>query len=55
MIRTVILWGLLLALAAFALQYLQYSYFVRALPVQIYIGVVATVFAGGGAYLGWRG
>lgn len=54
MIRTVVIWGLLLALAAFALEYLKYGYFIRALPVQIYIGIVATVFAAGGAWLGWR-
>ena len=54
MIRTIVIWGVLLALAAFALDYLKYGYFVRAFPVQVYVAIVATVFAAGGAYLGWR-
>ncbi len=54
MIRTVVIWGVVLALGAFALQWLQYRYVVHAFPVQVYVGVVATVFAGAGAWLGWR-
>ena len=44
----------MLALGAFALQWLQYRYVVHAFPVQVYVGVVATVFAAAGAWLGWR-
>jgi DNA-binding NarL/FixJ family response regulator len=54
MIRTIILWGVILAAAAFALDYLKYGSFIHALPTQAYIAIVATVFAAGGAYLGWR-
>ena len=54
MIRTIVIWGVLLALAAFALDYLQYSFLVRAFPVQVYVGIVAVVFAAGGAWLGWK-
>ena len=54
MIRTVVIWGVVLALGAFALQWLQYRYVVHAFPVQVYVGIVATVFAAAGAWLGWR-
>jgi NarL family two-component system response regulator LiaR len=54
MIRTILLWGVILAAAAFALEYLKYDSFIHALPTQVYIAIVATVFAAGGAWLGWR-
>jgi len=54
MVRTLILWALVLALGAFALQWLEYQYLVRAFSLEIYIGLVGTAFAAGGVWLGWR-
>ena len=53
MTRTVLLWALVLAAAAFALQWLEYQYLVRVFSRDIYVAVIATVFAAGGVWLGW--
>lgn len=54
MVRTVIVWALALAAGAFALQWLEYQYLVMAFSREIYVGIIATVFAGGGLWVGWR-
>jgi DNA-binding CsgD family transcriptional regulator len=54
MIRTVILWALVLAVSAFALQWLEYRYLVRAIPKAVYIGLIGTAFAAGGVWVGWK-
>jgi DNA-binding NarL/FixJ family response regulator len=54
MVRTIALWGLVLAAGAFALDWLDYQYAARALPRDVYVGMVATAFAAGGVWLGWR-
>lgn len=54
MIRTVVLWALVLALGAFALQWLEYHFIVRAFPWQVYVGLVGATFAAGGVWVGWR-
>jgi NarL family two-component system response regulator LiaR len=54
MIRTVLLWALVLALGAFALQWLEYQYLARAFSSQIYIAVIGCIFAAGGVWVGWR-
>lgn len=53
MIRALVPWALLLAVAAFGLQWLQYRYLVHALPRELYIGVIGAAFAVGGAWVGW--
>ena len=54
MTRTILLWALVLAGAAFALQWLEYQYVVRLFSREIYIAVIGTAFAAGGVWLGWR-
>jgi two-component system, NarL family, response regulator LiaR len=54
MVRTVILWALVLAAGAFALQWLEYQYAVRALATEAYVAVIGVAFAAGGVWLGWR-
>lgn len=54
MARTVILWALVLAAGAFAVQWLQAQYLLRALPLELYAGAIGVAFAAGGAWLGWR-
>lgn len=54
MTRTVVLWAIALAVAAFSLQWLQYQYFVRAFSQELYIGIIGTAFAVGGVWVGWK-
>lgn len=44
MLRTVILYALLMALLVFLLKLLEYKFFVRDLSLEIYVGSVAVVF-----------
>ncbi len=52
--RTILLYALALAAGAFALQWLQYRFLVRAFPAEIYIGLIAATFAGLGIWAGLR-
>jgi DNA-binding CsgD family transcriptional regulator len=54
MTRTVLIWALVLAAGAFALQWLQYQYVARLFSREIYVGVIGTAFALGGVWVGWR-
>ncbi|WP_293907021.1 response regulator transcription factor [Phenylobacterium sp.] len=54
MTRTILLWALVLAAGAFALQWLQYQYLARAFPREIYIAIVGGGFAAGGVWVGWK-
>ncbi|HEY0436275.1 MAG TPA: response regulator transcription factor [Phenylobacterium sp.] len=54
MVRTVLLWGLVLAAGAFVLQWLEYQYMVRAFSRDIYVAIIGTAFAAGGVWLGWK-
>lgn len=54
MTRTVILYALALALAAAALDWLQYLYFVRLFSTDIYIGLLAVGFIALGLWAGTR-
>lgn len=52
MVRTVILYGLALALAAMALQWLEYQLWARAHAAEIWIMLLAVGFLALGAWLG---
>lgn len=52
--RTVLVWGLVLATGAFALQWLEYQYVARMFSRDIYIGLIGTAFAVAGVWVGWR-
>ena len=54
LLRAVVAWALVLAAAAFVLQWLQYQYLVRVFSRDVYIGIIGTAFAAGGVWLGWR-
>ena len=54
MTRTIVLWALVLAAAAFALQWLEYQYLVRVFSQEIYIALIGAAFAAGGVWVGWR-
>jgi DNA-binding CsgD family transcriptional regulator len=52
--RTIILYALALAIAATALQWLEYRYVTRAFSTEIYIGLLAAGFIALGAWAGHR-
>lgn len=52
MAKTVILYALALALAAAALEWIQYQYVIRAFPTDIYIALLAVAFVGLGIWAG---
>ncbi len=54
MARTVILWALVLAAGAFALQWMHYQYLARVFSQEIYVGGIAVAFAAGGVWVGWK-
>lgn len=54
MIRTIVLWALVLAAGAFGLQWLEYQYLARVFSVEIYISLVGVAFAVGGVWAGWK-
>ena len=54
MIRIVIIYALLLAVAAFALEWLQYQYFAKTYSVEIYVILIALGFAALGIWVGHR-
>jgi two-component system, NarL family, response regulator LiaR len=54
MTRTIILWAAVLAVGAFALQWLEYQYVVHVFSREIYIGIIGTACAAGGVWAGWK-
>ncbi|PIB93349.1 response regulator transcription factor [Caulobacter sp. FWC2] len=52
--RTILLWALVLALGAFALQWLEYRFVTRAFSWQIYVGLIGAAFAAGGVWVGFK-
>jgi len=54
MVRTILIYGSLLAAGSFGLQWLQYQYLVRAYPGEIYIVLIAIAFLALGIWVGAR-
>ena len=54
MTRTILIWALILAAGAFALQWLEAQYLLRVFSREIYVGIIGVAFAAGGVWLGWR-
>ena len=54
LLRTTLVWALVLALGAFALQWLEYRFVARAFSWQVYVGLIGAAFAAGGVWIGWR-
>jgi len=53
-LRTILIYGALLALGALGLQWLEYQYLVRAYPFQIYAAIIALAFLVLGVWVGAR-
>lgn len=54
MIKTVLLYGVALALGAVVLQWLEYQVWARAHPSEIYVALIASGFLGLGVWVGAR-
>lgn len=52
MARTLVIYAILLALAAFLLEWLEYRYLIRSLPTELYIGVLVAAFMALGLWVG---
>src|ERR1041384_2309787 len=52
--KTIIIYGLAMAVLIALLKYLEYSYFIRELSIEIYIGIVAITFVVLGVWVGTR-
>lgn len=54
MIRTVLAAGLVLAAAAFVVAWLDLQQATRRITPELYVALVAILFAAGGLWLGWK-
>ena len=54
MIRTVLTAGLVLAAGAFVLAWLDLQQATRRMAPELYVALIAILFAGGGLWLGWK-
>ena len=52
--KTIVIYSLVIAAAAFALQWLEYQYAVRVLSTEIYVVVIALAFTALGIWVGNR-
>ena len=54
MYRAILFWALVMAGAAFGLQWLEFQTLVRQMPPQVYGTIIGVAFAAGGVWVGWR-
>ncbi len=52
--KTIAIYGVTVAVAALALQWLEYRYWIRAFSTELYILLIATGFTGLGIWVGHR-
>ena len=52
--KTILLYGIAMAVLIGLMKYLEYSYFIRELSIEFYIGVVAITFVALGVWIGTR-
>lgn len=52
--KTILLYGLGLALVVFILKYIEYRFFVRDLSLEFYLGLVAVIFTAMGVWAGLK-
>ena len=54
MIRTSLVWALVLAVGAFALQWLEDEFVIGHFAWRTYVGLIGVAFAAGGVWVGWK-
>jgi DNA-binding NarL/FixJ family response regulator len=52
MLRTILIYGAILAIGSFSLEWLQYRFLVRAYPTEAWLALVALGFMGLGVWIG---
>jgi DNA-binding CsgD family transcriptional regulator len=52
MLRTILVYGLVLAAGVFVLQWLEFQYFARTHPFELYLALIALAFMGLGIWVG---
>ena len=52
--RSILLYGVAMALLMGLLKFFEYRFFVRGLTLELYLGLVAVFFIALGAWIGWR-
>ena len=52
--RTILIYGIVLALAVYLLKTLEYKYLVRDLSIEIYIGIIGVLFLVLGVWVGLK-
>lgn len=52
--RTILLYGVLLALLTAGLKFLEYHYLIRSLSIEVYVGLIALLFTALGIWVGTR-
>jgi NarL family two-component system response regulator LiaR len=52
--KTILIYGLVLALLVFILKFVEYRFFVRDLSLEFYIGLIAIMFTTLGIWSGWK-
>jgi DNA-binding NarL/FixJ family response regulator len=52
MLRTILIYGTILAAGALAMQWLEYKYLVRTYSTEVYVALVALAFMGLGIWVG---
>lgn len=54
MVRTILLWALVLAVGAFALQWLEQQVLIGVFAWRTYVSLIGVAFAAGGVWVGWK-
>jgi DNA-binding NarL/FixJ family response regulator len=54
MLRTILIYGAILAASAFGLQWLEYQFLVRTYSTEVYVALVAVAFMALGVWVGAR-
>ena len=52
MLKTILVYGALLAAGSFGLEWLQYRFLVHAYPLETYLGLIALIFLVLGIWIG---
>jgi two-component system, NarL family, response regulator LiaR len=52
--RTILIYGIAMAILVGLLKFVEYRFFVRDIPLEVYIGVVAVIFTSLGIWAGLR-
>jgi two-component system, NarL family, response regulator LiaR len=52
--RTILIYGVVMAILLGLLKWAEYKYFVRDIPLEFYIGTIAVIFTGLGVWAGLR-